>query len=49
MLVALAAAVYAEPEADAAADAYYGYYGYGLGYRGYYGLGYRGYYGHPYR
>ena len=46
MLVALAAAVYAEPEADAAADAYYGYYGYGLGYRGYYGLGY---YGHPNR
>merc|ERR1739848_264989 len=34
----------ANPEADAAADAYYGYYGYGLGYRGYYG----GYYGCPY-
>jgi len=34
------------PEADPAADAWYGYYGrgYGLGYRGYYG-GYGGYYG----
>merc|ERR1739844_750510 len=34
------------PDADAAADAWYGYYGhgYGLGYRGYYG-GYGGYYG----
>merc|ERR1712088_143715 len=29
------------PEADAAADAWYGYYGHGLGYRRYYG----GYYG----
>merc|ERR1712122_232222 len=55
LLVALAfaAVVVAEPEADAAADAWYGYYGhpgyygygYGLGYRGYYG----GYYGYPYR
>ena len=47
MLVALAfAAVVAEPEADANADAgYYGYYG-----LGYYGYPYRyGYYGHPYR
>merc|ERR1712203_810651 len=43
----------AEPEADAAADAYYryyghpGYYGYGYGryYGGYYGLGYGRYYG----
>merc|ERR1739838_1083575 len=35
-----------EPEAEAqpAADAWYGYYGRGYGYRGYYG----GYYGHPY-
>merc|ERR1711878_62135 len=61
LLVALAfaAVVVAEPEADAAADAWYGYYGhpgyYGYG-RGYYGLGYAsryygygGYYGHPYR
>ena len=31
----------ATPEADAAADAWYGYYGHGLGYRRYYG----GYYG----
>merc|ERR1712012_810839 len=52
LLVALAfaAAVVAEPEADAAADAWYGYYGY----PGYYGLGYYGrrwggYYGYPYR
>merc|ERR1712026_345040 len=47
LLVALAfaAVVVAEPEADAAADAWYGYYGY----PGYYGLGYRGYYGYPYR
>merc|ERR1712045_525048 len=55
LLVALAfaAVVVAEPEADAAADAWYGYYGYpgyyGYGrygyYGGYYGLGYRGYYG----
>merc|ERR1712209_260713 len=57
LLVALAfaAVVVAEPEADAAADAWYGYYGYPgyYGYRGYYGLGYRGYYGgyygYPYR
>merc|ERR1712012_270633 len=52
LLVALAfaAVVVAEPEADAAADAWYGYYGYPgyYGYRGYYGLGYRGYYGYPY-
>merc|ERR1712156_887007 len=34
----------AEPEADAAADAYYGYYGHGYGYGRYYG----GYYGYPY-
>merc|ERR1712107_724414 len=47
LLVALAAAVYAEPEADAAADAWYGYYGYGRPW-GYYGA-YRGYYGYPYR
>merc|ERR1711862_606794 len=56
LLVALAftAVVVAEPEADAAADAWYGYYGhpgyYGYGrygyYGGYYGLGYRGYYGY---
>merc|ERR1719411_1647048 len=52
LLVALAfaAVVVAEPEADAAADAWYGYYGYPgyYGYRGYYGLGYRGYYGYRY-
>merc|ERR1711881_184580 len=53
-VVALAlAAVVAEPEADAAADAYYGYYGrpayYGQrwgGYNGYYG-NYYGYGGYP--
>merc|ERR1712203_525319 len=38
----------ADPEAEAAADAWYGYYGYGgYGYRGYYGLPYGyGYYAH---
>jgi len=49
---ALFAAVVAEPEAEASPEAYYGHYGYGLGYRGYgYGAGYygRGYgYGYPY-
>merc|ERR1711963_1124918 len=41
LLVALAfaAVVVAEPEADAAADAWYGYYGYPGCHRGYYGLG----------
>merc|ERR1711982_102665 len=39
-----------KPEADAAADAWYSYYGYGHpgyygAYRGYYGLGWGGYYG----
>merc|ERR1712012_799586 len=39
-----------KPEADAAADAWYSYYGYGHPgyygvYRGYYGLGWGGYYG----
>merc|ERR1712241_1032762 len=42
---ALFAAVVAEPEAEASPEAYYGHYGYGLGYRGY---GYGGYYGHGY-
>merc|ERR1712045_687828 len=48
LLVALAAAaVMAEPEADASPESYYyGYYGYPA-YRGYYGWG--GYYGYPYR
>ena len=48
MLVALAAAaVMAEPEAEASPESYYyGYYGYPA-YRGYYGWG--GYYGYPYR
>merc|ERR1712156_20915 len=53
LLAALAyAAPEAEPgpEADAAADAWYSYYGYGHpgyygAYRGYYGLGWGGYYG----
>merc|ERR1712210_443948 len=35
----------ATPDADAAADAWYGYYGHGLGYRRYYGGYYGGYYG----
>merc|ERR1711993_74269 len=57
LLAALAyAAPEAEPEADAAADAWYSYYGYGHpgyygAYRGYYGLGgygYGGYYGSRY-
>ena len=40
------AAPEADPEADAAADAWYAYYGYGHpGYYGYYGLGWGGYYG----
>ena len=34
----------ASPDADAAADAWHGYYGYGRRWGGYYG----GYYGHPY-
>merc|ERR1719190_161854 len=37
----------ATPEADPAADAWYGYYGHGLGYSGYYG-GWRGYGGWGY-
>merc|ERR1712102_243776 len=60
LLVALAfaAVVVADPEADAAADAWYGYYGhpgyygyraYGYGYGlGYYGHRWGGYYGYPY-
>merc|ERR1711863_241912 len=44
---ALFAAVVAEPEAEASPDAYYGYAGYGLGYRGY-GYGRYGGYGYPY-
>merc|ERR1712002_1034944 len=43
LALCLVAAVVAEPEAEASPDAYYGSYGYGLGYRGY---GYGGYYGH---
>merc|ERR1712088_1003430 len=45
LALCLVAAVVAEPEAEASPDAYYGSYGYGLGYRGY---GYGGYYGHGY-
>merc|ERR1711982_234022 len=50
LLVALAAAaVMAEPEADASPESYYyGYYGGYPYHRGYWG-GYRGYYGYPYR
>merc|ERR1712025_504151 len=47
----LVAAVFAEPEAKADAEAglLYGAYGYsGLGYAGYHGLGYAGYAGYPY-
>merc|ERR1711915_86396 len=47
----LVAAAFAEPEANADADAalLYGAYGYGgLGYAGYAGLGYAGYAGYPY-
>ena len=51
-LLLLAGLAFAEPEstpeADPAAEAWYGYYGLGYrGYRGYYG-GYGGYYGRPY-
>merc|ERR1712141_896597 len=45
LALCLIAAVVAEPEAEASPEAYYGSYGYGLGYRGY---GYGGYYGHGY-
>merc|ERR1712110_142125 len=39
----------AEPTADAEADPYYGYYGYGRRFGGYYGHGYYGHgYGHGY-
>merc|ERR1712080_268495 len=53
LALCLFAAVIAEPEAEASPEAYYGHYGYGLGYRGYgygrYGYGYPGYgYGYPY-
>jgi len=51
-LLLLAGLALAEPEstpdADAAADAWYGYYGHGLGYRRYYGGYYGGYYGRGY-
>merc|ERR1712003_515672 len=48
LLVALAAAaVMAEPDAEASPESwYYGYYGHPYRYWGY---GYRGYYGYPYR
>merc|ERR1711944_243080 len=53
LALCLIAAVVAEPEAEASPEAYYGSYGYGLGYRGYgygypyhgYGYGYAGYRG----
>merc|ERR1712158_282576 len=44
LALCLIAAVVAEPEAEASPEAYYGSYGYGLGYRGY-GYGYAGYRG----